>query len=91
MPQHLDDIIGVMIPIFALMIPIVVILTRHQQKMAELMHGQYQNQLPNAETDELRRQVSELRQLVMQQSYMLDEVRRKQELPSSTEELRAQQ
>lgn len=62
--------VAVLIPIVALMIPIVIVLTRHQQKMAELFH---QRQTPQPmEIEMLRREVADLRQAVHQQTIQLD-------------------
>jgi hypothetical protein len=73
---------GMLIPIIIFMIPIVAILTKHQQKMAELIHGQHgqqgqQNVNPNAsfETSQLREEVRQLRELMTQQTLALDNLR----------------
>lgn len=50
-------------------IPIVAILTAHQRKMAQLIHG---TQGPREEVEALRREVTELRNLVYQQAIKLD-------------------
>ena len=39
-----EGVIALFIPITALLIPIVVIYTKHQQRMAELIYGNPQNQ-----------------------------------------------
>lgn len=63
----------VIVPFIIFMIPIVAILTKHQQKMAEIIHQNQANRnLPNPEIDALRREVSELRQLVHQQTINID-------------------
>jgi len=68
-----DDILPFLIPIIALMIPIIVILTKHQQKMAELLRGSAQQQQANPEISELRREIYDLKQIVSQQAIALDD------------------
>lgn len=62
--------LAIFIPIIIFMIPIVAILTKHQQKMAEILHSR--PQVPNEEILALRREVADLRQLVHQQAIALD-------------------
>ncbi len=52
-------------------LPIVAVLTSHQQKMAAIIHGRNQGQNP-AEIDALRHEVNELKQLVHQQTIVTD-------------------
>lgn len=59
------------IPIIFLMIPIVAILTSHQQKMARLMRERA------PQNNGLEEEVRELRQLLHQQTIALDDVRKK--------------
>jgi len=66
--------IGVLIPVVALMIPIVAILTGHQRRMAELIHGGAQNQAAAGEIAALRGEIAELRQLVHQQALAMDSI-----------------
>lgn len=67
------EMIAVCIPVVALCIPIVAMLTKHQQKMAELLHG---SQGVNAEeTYRMRNEVNQLRDLVAQQTIALDDLR----------------
>ena len=75
----IEDIMPFVIPIVLFMIPIVWILTSHQRKMAELLHGTRQNNLPNPEVDMLRREVQELKQIVHQQTIAIDNLK---QLPS---------
>jgi hypothetical protein len=63
-------LVGEMIPLALLMIPIVAILTRHQQKMAEILHGVSHS----SELQELRREVTELRAIVQNQTYAIESV-----------------
>lgn len=73
-----DDIIGMIIGVAMMMIPIVAILTRHQQKMTELMHRREQTgQIPQAEA-QLHAEVMALRQLVAQQALALDDLAQSQ-------------
>lgn len=76
----IEDVLPLLIPIIIFMIPIVAILTNHQRKMAELLHGSRQNSLPSPEVDALRREVQELKQIVHQQTIAIDNLR---QLPPS--------
>lgn len=71
----IEDVAPFLIPIVIFMIPIVAILTHHQRKMAELLHGSRQNTLPNPEIEMLRREVQELKQVVHQQTIAIDNIR----------------
>lgn len=62
--------IALMIPILIFMIPIVAILTSHQQKMAELVRRQ--NPVQDEQLAALRMEVQELKALVHQQAIALD-------------------
>ncbi len=66
-------ILGVGIPIVALMIPIVALLTRHQRQMAEIIHKRSPDS-PGTEQEiqALRYEVHELKQLVQQQVIAVD-------------------
>lgn len=69
--EDIPAILGVMIPILVLMIPIVAILTRHQQKMAEIMaHGHAVE--GGQEIYALRRELAEMRELMHQQAIAID-------------------
>ncbi|MGE0002015.1 MAG: hypothetical protein AB7F50_11780 [Fimbriimonadaceae bacterium] len=54
--------IGVLIPIVAIVFPMLVaivsILVRHQQKMAELIHNQPRNQAADSEVSQMRRELA---------------------------------
>jgi hypothetical protein len=77
------DILALFIPIIALTIPIVAILSGHQRRMAEIIH-QGQVGTHQAEIAALQRQVEELRQLVGQQTFVLEDMRtRMASLPPS--------
>lgn len=72
----MGDIIWVLVPVTALCIPIVAILTRHQQKMAELLRSGHA-QLPQqtqGEIAHLQREVAQLKQIVSQQSILIDDL-----------------
>lgn len=60
-----------LVPITALLIPIVAILVKHQQRMAEIIHGTARQQ-GDAEIAQLRSEVYELKQLVHQQMISVD-------------------
>jgi len=66
----MGDIFPFLIPITALMIPIVAILTVHQQKMARIVHESRQVQDP--EVAQLRMEVHQLKEMVHQQMLALD-------------------
>ena len=62
----MEGVIALSIPIFIVMIPIVAILTRHQQRMAELMRGGPSAPDPNQalEMDKLRQDMNRLQNVV---------------------------
>lgn len=67
-------ILALMIPITALLIPIVVVLTKHQQKMAEIMGGgSAVNELAR-EVQALRAEMQNLREIVHSQAIAMDDV-----------------
>lgn len=69
----LDDIFPFLLGAIMFMIPIVAILTKHQQKMAELMRQNTTTQHANPlENEMMRREVEQLKQLVMQQTIAID-------------------
>lgn len=65
------DWIWVLIPVTALLIPIVAIFSSHQQKMAQILHGAGDRR----EIDALREEVSELRRQLGQQALTVDDMR----------------
>ncbi len=72
-----DDLIALVLGAILFLIPIVAILTQHQQKMARLMReGQPQNP---AESEAIRREMETLRQLVMQQTIAIDNLAAQQQ------------
>ncbi len=81
-PVHLmplasvEEVLVAGIPIVIFMIPIIAILTHHQRKMAELIHGRPAEPLANnPEVTALRHEVYELKQLVQQQIISMDTMR----------------
>jgi hypothetical protein len=66
-----SETIAVFIPILGIVAGIVAIMTKHQQRMAEILHGSPQNQ-SNNEINHLRNEVAELKHLVHQQMIALD-------------------
>lgn len=78
------ETLGVLIPILGIVAGIVAILTKHQQRMAEIIHGTAQHQ-SNEDVAMLRSEVAELKQLVHQQMIALDSYagspRRSEEIP----------
>ncbi len=79
---HPEDIIGLAAVLLIFGTPIIAILTGHQRKMAELFR---QQQVPvmNHETQALREEIRELKQLVYQQSIAIDNIARP--LPKESE------
>ena len=71
----MTGMMALMIPIIALIIPIVVILTNHQRKMAEIIHQS--RQLPTGEFDAIRQELREMRMLMNQHTIALDDMRSK--------------
>jgi hypothetical protein len=72
-------VIGVFIPIIIFMIPIVAILTSHQQKMATILRSQ----TASPELDLLRQEISEVKSLAYQQALALDSLTRALEARNS--------
>jgi len=66
-----DDIIPLVLGAIFFMIPIVAILTSHQQKMAKIMR-QNADTSSNAQIEQMRVEMEALRQLVMQQTIAID-------------------
>lgn len=63
------EVFGVLGSLLLLILPaLVFMLTRHQQRMAEIVHGGKRNQ----QNDALASEVRELRNLLMQQSIQID-------------------
>ncbi|AIE87721.1 hypothetical protein [Fimbriimonas ginsengisoli] len=74
----IDSVLGVALGGIFLMTPIIFILTKHQQKMAEIMRRPA-NQVPLPETDyRLQSEVAALRDLVRDQTLALDDLARSQ-------------
>jgi len=71
--------LAVLIPVVALMIPIVKILTSHQQKMAELIHGKQQEQAQIAplmhEIQSMRAELQHLRESQNVQQIEMDDLK----------------
>ena len=73
-----EGVLALLIPFAALCIPIVAILTSHQQKMAGLFaqRAQGATQLNHEELAALRREILELKSLVHQQAIAIDNLSR---------------
>lgn len=65
------EVIGPMCGVVALMIPIVAILVKHQQRMAEILH----RSAPSPEVDAMRREIADLKALVHQQTIQIDSLK----------------
>lgn len=75
-----EGILGVMIPVIALIIPIVAILTKHQMNMAQIIHGRPLNEANQGvpilnDQSQLQEEVRQLRELMHQQAITLDNLR----------------
>lgn len=73
----MEDFLGIMLAALALVIPIVAILSTHQQKMAQILR---ENNVPNinSNADEvamLRAELGQMRQQMNQMAITLDDVR----------------
>jgi hypothetical protein len=79
-----------LIPLAAVLLifgtPIIAILTKHQRQMAELIHSR-QSPAINPETQAIREELRELKQLVYQQSIAIDNLARP--LPSKESEIQS--
>ncbi len=74
---NLEDLTGLLAVALALGIPIVAILTSHQQKMARLFgENQRAANATSPETHALREELRELKSLVHQQSIAIDNLTR---------------
>jgi hypothetical protein len=71
------DQLGVMIPIVALTIPIVAVLSKHQQRMTEIIRGQHNSTLEN-DVAAMKQELAYLRGLVQNQTLALEAMRSKQ-------------
>jgi dsDNA-specific endonuclease/ATPase MutS2 len=74
----LEDFIPIVAIVATFSIPVVAILTYHQRKMTELIHGKAnQQQSLQVESQRIENEVRELRQLVHQQTIAIDDIRKK--------------
>lgn len=67
------EVVWVFIPICALMIPIIALLTAHQQKMARIVHESHVAASNAAEIEALKLEVQSLKDIVHQQAIALDD------------------
>lgn len=70
----MEELVGIIIGGITMMIPIVFILTKHQQKMAMIMR---QDQTP-ANSVDVQRELAALREIVSQQTIAIDNISRSQ-------------
>ncbi|MBS1725922.1 MAG: hypothetical protein JST51_04320 [Armatimonadetes bacterium] len=73
--MSLGDMAGILVPIAALSIPVIKILTRHQAQMTQLIHSQGNLPQVQSDTSELREEVRQLRELMHQQAIAIDNLR----------------
>jgi hypothetical protein len=72
----IEGVIALLIPIFALSIPIVAILTKHQKEMAQTFAQQHLLQSHTGpELMQMREEMRLLREQINQQSILLDDIR----------------
>lgn len=69
------EMASVLIPVVALSIPVIKILTKHQAQMTQIIHSQGQLPSVQSETSELKEEVRQLRELMYQQTIALDNLR----------------
>ncbi|MGV3617078.1 MAG: hypothetical protein ACO1SV_17260 [Fimbriimonas sp.] len=65
---------ALLIPVLGLMIPIVAILTTHQQKMAQLIHNNQRNAQTDAEIAIMKEELRTLRETVMHQTLLMESI-----------------
>lgn len=88
-----EDLAPMLMGGLVFLIPIVAILTAHQRKMAELIHGRKQEgqEMPSLNSERMammERELLELKDLVRRQTIVLDDIRGAQQAaPASSEEL----
>jgi HAMP domain-containing protein len=82
--HNMEDILALIVVFGAIFaVPLVVVLTGHQRKMAQIIH-QSQTGGNEAQMAIMQRQIDELRQLVGQQTFILEDLRtRVSSLPSN--------
>jgi hypothetical protein len=83
------EILAIFIPITALMIPIVAILTTHQRRMAELYHSRnpQMDQHAAMQMEAMRREMAELKTLIHQQAIAIDNLAPRLTPPSVTDRM----
>lgn len=81
----MEDFLPLLIPIIIFMIPIVSILTKHQQRMTELIHGSAGNR---QDVEALKQEIKELKALVHQQTIQLDSLSNRMLAQQSGQDLR---
>ena len=68
----IGDVLPILIPIIVVMIPIVAILTKHQQRMAEIIHQRRDETTLYPQVEALRGEIRELRTLLHQHTINMD-------------------
>lgn len=76
---------ALMIPIMALSIPIIALFQSHQQKMTEIIHGKRHKELIDAELEEMRTEISQLRATIATQALAIEGLAGRKQLPSPSE------
>jgi hypothetical protein len=87
-----ENFIGLAAVVLVFLIPIVAILVKHQQRMAEIIHSKQPDQ-SNVDVHNLRAEVHQLREIVHLQSIQMDTLLDRQRLlleaPKAKEDLSA--
>ena len=73
----MEEIMGMVLGGIFLITPVVWILTKHQQKMTMLLHGD-PNRQPLAPPQDVQRELSALREIVNQQTIAMDNLAKSQ-------------
>ena len=69
------DTLALMIPIVGIMIPIVAILTKHQQRMAEIIHSQHGGNEVLSKLESQERELQLLREQLNTQAIQIDDLK----------------
>jgi len=78
-PNLLADItdwIWVLIPLAPFMVGGIAILVKHQQRMAEIVHGVHGHHVANQDVAGMQEQINQLRQQLAQVTLALDDIKR---------------
>lgn len=77
-----NEIAPMIASVMVFMIPIVAILTSHQRKMAQLIHGNPENRVPNGQDHLLRAELADLRSRIDNLTLAIEQMRTEQKAGS---------